>query len=105
MIKNSSDKYRKSSTECLVIGCCLYIAIAYQFNRSENCGRINVSSVTQYSTSQLLNYVGPYFLACTFGHNFGATDVSCTVSGFGQSRKLNTFVMDVKDRSKEFLRI
>ena len=47
MIKSSSDNYRKSSTECLAIGFCLYTAIT--FNRRENCEQINnVSSVTQY---------------------------------------------------------
>ena len=57
MIKSSSGNFRKSSTECLVIGFCLYIAITFhnKYNLTEAKlanGLNNVSSVTQYPASQ-----------------------------------------------------
>ena len=35
MIKSSSDNYRKSSRECLVIGSCLYMAVTFHNNLTE----------------------------------------------------------------------
>ena len=52
---------------------------------------INVSSVTQYPASQLLNYVVSYFLACTFGQTLDATEISGAVSGFGQSPEMRYY--------------
>ena len=71
-----------------VIDFCLYIAIKFhtQFNRSEKWGRITHPAS---QSTQLLKL--SYFVACTFGQTLGATDFSCAVSGFGQSREVKYF--------------
>ena len=79
MIKCSSNNYRKISTDCLVIDFCLYIAITFHNNFTE------AKIVNELIMSVQSN------LAYTFGQTLDATDFSCAVSGFGQSREVKYF--------------
>ena len=57
MIKSSSDNLSKRSAECLVIGLCLYRAITFHNNLTEEkiANEINkVSSVAQNTESQFI---------------------------------------------------
>ena len=76
MIKSSSNNNSKSS----VIGFCQYIATTFHNNLTE--AKIANELIKSVQSLNIL-----HLTAC-------ATDFSCAVSGFGQSREVNIFVID-----------
>ena len=58
----------------------LYVVITFHINLTE----AKIATSAQSLSIQVV----PYFLACTFSQILGATDFSCAVSGFGQSREM-----------------
>ena len=88
MIKSSSDNYRKSSTECLVIDFCLYIAITFHNNLTET--KIANESIMSVQSLNILHQLRSRVLFpglhVTFGQTLDATAFLCVVSGFGQLR-------------------
>ena len=65
----------------------------------ENCERIN--NVESLNILHLNYSTKPFLIlwpAPAFGQTLGASDFSCAVSGFGQSREMNTFVIDVESQ-------
>ena len=94
MIKSSTDNYRKSSMECLVIGVCLYIAITFHNKLTEakianelimSVQSLNILRLNYSTKSCLISWPARLVKA------LDATDFSCAVSGFGQSPEMKYF--------------